>query len=343
MTETRRSRLSAEVDFDRDGKQTGFIRLFHSVHTSAYGFIPIPIVVVRNGEGPTALLSAGNHGDEYEGQVALSNLAKSLEPKAIRGRVILLPMANFPAAVAGRRTSPIDEMNLNRSFPGDPDGTITQQIAYYITTELIPHADIVLDLHAGGSSLMHMPAVLMKTNPDKAYEKRSFAALSALGHPLAMVSEGGQGTGQDQTLGSQAVKRGILAVSAELGGAGTLTQATLAFAERAATNLLVHTGILPESARIAADGPMRITFLGGADYFVYARDAGIWEPCAELGQTVQPGQLAARIHAPETPWAQPAEVHFARDGMVMVRRHPGRAVRGDCLFHLATDAPDLFG
>ena len=117
MTETRRSRLSTEVDFERDGKQTGFIRLFHSVHSSAYGFIPIPIVVIRNGEGPTALFISGTHGDEYEGQVAISNLVKSLEPAQIRGRVILLPMANFPAAVAGRRTSPIDEVNLNRVFP----------------------------------------------------------------------------------------------------------------------------------------------------------------------------------------------------------------------------------
>ena len=68
-------------------------------------------------------------------------------------------MANFPAALAGRRTSPIDEKNLNRNFPGDPDGTITQQIAHYITTELIPLADIVFDVHAGGSSLMYLPAV----------------------------------------------------------------------------------------------------------------------------------------------------------------------------------------
>ncbi len=75
MAETprKKSRLIPEVDFSRDGKQTGFVRLFHSTHDSAYGFLPIPIVVVRNGDGPTALLTAGNHGDEYEGQVALTN------------------------------------------------------------------------------------------------------------------------------------------------------------------------------------------------------------------------------------------------------------------------------
>src|SRR6185437_931068 len=71
-----RSRIVAEVDFEKNGRQQGFLRLFHSVHSSAYGFIPIPIVVLRNGDGPTALLVSGNHGDEYEGQIALCNLAK---------------------------------------------------------------------------------------------------------------------------------------------------------------------------------------------------------------------------------------------------------------------------
>src|SRR5271165_1445106 len=64
-----RSRIVPEVDFEQNGRQHGFLRLFHSVHSSAYGFIPIPVVVLRNGDGPTALLVSGTHGDEYEGQV----------------------------------------------------------------------------------------------------------------------------------------------------------------------------------------------------------------------------------------------------------------------------------
>ena len=110
-------------------------------------------------------------------------------------------------------------------------------------------------------------------------------------------------------------------------------------AERAVRNLLVHIGILPETARIAADEPMRVTYVGGADYFVYASENGVWEPCVELGDMVRAGQLAARIHTPETPWAPPAEVRFGRDGMVLVKRVPGRTLRGDCLFHLSTDTP----
>src|SRR5437870_5820916 len=100
------SRLTAEIDFDRDGKQHGFIRLPYSVHRSAYGWIPIPVACVKNGDGPRVLLMAGNHGDEYEGQVALGKLIRSLGAEEVRGRMIILPSANYPAAMAGLRTSP---------------------------------------------------------------------------------------------------------------------------------------------------------------------------------------------------------------------------------------------
>src|SRR6476469_1714434 len=108
-----KSRLSPEIDLDGDGKQTGFLRLPHSVHRSAYGWIPIPIAQIRNrgpnGGGPTILLMAGNHGDEYEGQVALGRLIRDLDPAEVRGRVIILPSANF------RRRWPAPA--LRRSMP----------------------------------------------------------------------------------------------------------------------------------------------------------------------------------------------------------------------------------
>ena len=91
-----RSPIYSEIDYQADGKQTGYLRLPHSVHRSAYGWIPIPIVQIKSGDGPTILLMAGNHGDEYEGQVAVARLAKDLQPEMLEGRVILLPMANFP-------------------------------------------------------------------------------------------------------------------------------------------------------------------------------------------------------------------------------------------------------
>jgi len=336
MSETRRTRILCDVDFDKDGLQQGYLRLFHSSHISAYGFLPIPIVVIRNGAGPTALFVSGNHGDEYEGQVALSNLVQSLRPEQIRGRVIILPTANYPAAVAGNRVSPIDNLNLNRIFPGDPDGSVTQQIAWFISEQLVPRADLVCDLHSGGSSLLYTPCALTGRVADEALYARQLAALRAFGAPLAYVQGRAQGQGGNQTLGGVAERLGIVSLGTELGGAGAVSPEGLRIAERGVRNLLVHLGILPEEARIAAP-ETRIFGLGGQDHFVYAEGVGLFEPLAELGEWVQAGQPAARLHTPETPWRAPVEHRFPRAGFVLCKRQPGRSQPGDCLFVLGGD------
>src|SRR4026207_875078 len=147
------SRLSADIDLMAEGKAPGFVRVPHSVHRSAYGWIPIPIARIKNGDGPNVLMQAGNHGDEWEGQIGLGNLIRALRPEDIKGRLVILPSANFPAAMAGPRTAPIGDRHLHRSFPGNPEGTITEQIAHFIEHVLLPTFDYSFDFHSGGSSL----------------------------------------------------------------------------------------------------------------------------------------------------------------------------------------------
>lgn len=337
MPEPRKSRLVPEVDYAKDGKQTGFIRLFHSIHDSAYGFLPIPIVVVKNGEGPTALFTSGNHGDEYEGQVALTNLIKWLTPEKIRGRVVMMPMANYPAALIGRRVSPIDDLNMNRIFPGDPDGTVTRQIAHYIDSELIPLADLVIDLHSGGSSLNYIPTALAKASADPALYQKQLAALRAFGAPYTYIQGGAQGQGGDQTLGSGADRRGRISLGTELGGAGAVNASGLAIAERGLRNLLVHLGILGKEHWVEPPVTTRFLDVRGPEMYVYAPENGVFEPLVELGDMVTAGTPAARIHMPETPWLPPVEIAFRAAGIVMCKRIPARTRRGDCLFHLASD------
>ena len=107
--------------------------------------------------GPTVILEGGNHGDEYEGPIVLGELIRTLDPGAVSGRLIFIPAINLPAVIAARRTSPIDDLNFNRAFPGDPLGSPTQQIVAYVNDVLFPMSDAFLDLHSGGSSLMHHP------------------------------------------------------------------------------------------------------------------------------------------------------------------------------------------
>ena len=105
------------IPLHEDGAHHGFLRLPYSRDDSAWGSVMIPITVIKNGAGPTALLTGANHGDEYEGPIALMELAVTLKPEDIEGRVIIVPAMNYPAFRAGTRTSPIDRGNMNGPIP----------------------------------------------------------------------------------------------------------------------------------------------------------------------------------------------------------------------------------
>ena len=328
------SRLSADIDLDAEGKATGFVRVPHSVHRSAYGWIPIPIVRIKNGNGPKVVMQAGNHGDEWEGQIGLGNLIRALEPKNIQGRLIILPSANFPAAMNGTRTSPIDEGNLNRSFPGDPEGTITQQIAHWIEHALLPGNDYSFDFHSGGSSLTYIPSALAPRHGDEARMAKIIGMLKAFGAPVSYLAAAPQGGGK--TFTSASFRQGVVSMGTELGGGGLVTPGSLKVAEDGMRRVLAHIGLLKDFP-VPAPSPTRLTEIGGDDYYVYASDGGLFEPLVDLGAEVKAGQPAARIHFHHTPWREPDLLPFKRDGLVLCKRVPARCERGDCLFHLATD------
>ena len=329
------SHIHCEIDFDRDGKQTGFLRLPHSVHRSAYGWIPIPIVMIKNGDGPTVLLMSGNHGDEYEGQVTICKLTQELEADDIQGRLIMLPMANYPAALAGMRTSPIDEGNLNRSFPGDANGNPTQIIADYIETVLLPMCDHMLDMHAGGSSLVYPTTALRPRAATAEEEERAAKLQEVFDAPYGIVMAAGAGA--DPRVSSAAAQRnGVLSLATEAGGGGTVSPKILAEVDRGVRRYLNYIGTLPGYTPDAPRG-IRLMEMTTDEHFVYARDEGLFEPYVEICTEVKKGQPAGAIHHPETPWVAPTITHFRRDGLAICKRIPGRVQRGDCLFHLVTD------
>ncbi|HYC65462.1 MAG TPA: succinylglutamate desuccinylase/aspartoacylase family protein, partial [Reyranellaceae bacterium] len=291
------SRLSADIDLDADGKATGFVRVPHSVHRSAYGWIPIPIVRIKNGKGPSVVMQAGTHGDEWEGQIGLGNPIRSLKPSQIQGKLIILPSANFPAAMAGTRTSPIDEGNLNRLFPGDPDGTITQQIAFWIEHHLLKGADYSFDFHSGGSSLTYVPSALAPAAPEPAKRKKVVELLKAFGAPVGYIAAVPQGGGR--TFTSASYRQGVISMGTELGGGGLVTPETVKIAEDGMRRVLAHIGLL--KAKVPPAPPTRLMEIGGDDYYVYATDGGLFEPLVDLGAEVKKGQPAARIHFHHTP------------------------------------------
>lgn len=331
------TRIWTRLDFDKDGKQVDWLYLPHSDTRSAYGNISIPISVIKNGSGPTALLMGGNHGDEFEGQIALCRLIRDLDPAMIHGRVIVMPAVNLPAALASSRISPVDQKNLNRSFPGDPNGTPTQAIAHYLHSVLYPMADFIHDFHAGGSSLRYMHYASMRRSRDEALDKRAFEALQIFNPPIGIV----WGFSPDAGLSHvAAINLGKLALGGEFGGGGSVSRDGIGLIQRGIKRELGWLGILDRSEvgnNRSEDKPTVLMEIRDMDYYSLAVDAGIFEPAVELGDWVSSGTISGWIHFVDNP-RRPAEpCHFRSGGNVICIRHLGRVERGDCVSHVATE------
>lgn len=327
--------ITSEVDFEASGKHAGFLRVPHSVHRSAYGWLPVPVVSIRNGDGPTLILTGGVHGDEYEGQIAIANLARDLAPKDIRGRVILLPMLNAPAAEAGLRTSPIDDGNLNRLLPGNARGGPTEMIAHYVEKVLMPLADYAVDLHSGGSSLFYPPTLLRGKGHSAEEHDVLLKLQAAFDLPFAWVftSDGGRQSTARTVMGA-ANRNGVINVMAELGGAGVLTPDILARTERGLHRILHALGMLPGYVPDRPQGTRELNVHGS----VYAYDAGLFEPLKAIAEEVAEGEVAGLIHHPGTPLAPPTKITSPYAGIVLCQRAMAQVVRGDAVYQIAADA-----
>ncbi len=324
------SPIAPTVDFNRDGVQHGFLRLPYSRDDSAWGSVMIPVCVVRNGEGPTALLTGANHGDEYEGPIALFNLAREVDPATVSGRIIIVPAMNYPAFRAGTRTSPIDKGNLNRSFPGRPDGTVTQKIADYFTRALLPMADIVLDFHSGGRTLDFVPFAAAHVLPDKTQEAAGFAAVEAFAAPWSMKMLEIDAVGMYDTT---AEEMGKVFVTTELGGGGSASARTARIAARGVSNLLKHAGIL---AGEPEPSPTRWLDMPSGDCFTFAEDDGMVEFLVDLADDVRRGEVVARIHPVGRTGLAPVEIRAGLDGILAARHFPGLVKAGDCVAVVGT-------
>ncbi|MBU1312701.1 MAG: N(2)-acetyl-L-2,4-diaminobutanoate deacetylase DoeB [Alphaproteobacteria bacterium] len=329
-TAPRPSAITPTVDFDAKGVQHGHLRLPYSRDDSAWGSVMIPICVVANGDGPTALLTGANHGDEYEGPAALFELAQTLDPTQVKGRIIIVPALNYPAFRAGTRTSPIDRGNLNRSFPGRPDGTVTEKIADYVARQLIPFADIVLDFHSGGKTLDFLPYAAAHELPDKLQEARCFQAVAAFSAPYSMKMLEIDAVGM---LDTTAEEMGKVFVTTELGGAGTASARSIDIARRGTGNLLRHAGILKGAPDVR---PTRWLDMPSRDCFTFAEDDGLIAFACNLGDPVNKGDVIARVYPVGKTGIAPICYAAAIDGVLAARHVPGLIKAGDCLSVIAT-------
>ena len=289
----------------------------------------IPISVIRNGTGPTALLTGANHGDEYEGPVALQILALHLTMSDIFGRVIIVPAFNYPAFRAGSRNSPIDDGNMNRVFPGNPSGTVTEKIADYFMRTLVPMSDVVVDIHSGGKSLEFLPFAAAHVLADKDQQAACVAAMRAFNAPYSMLLLEIDNTGMYDTAVED---QGKVFVSSELGGGGTTTAKTVSIAKKGIRNVLIHSGIL--KAEPDVDASVNLDTPDG-DYFVFSNHDGLVEPTVDLGSFVDEGDVLARVWPLDRTGINPIEYQARRQGMLAGRHFPGLVKAGDFMAVIA--------
>ena len=323
------SPVTASVDFDADGVHHGHLKLPHSDDRSAWGAIMTPLTVIKNGHGPSALLTGGNHGDEYEGPTALLDLADRIDPDRVRGRIIIVPMMNYPAFCAGTRTSPIDRGNMNRVFPGRADGTATEKMADYFQRTLLPITEYVLDIHSGGKTLNFLPFAAAHVLEDAAQQGRCEAAMDAFAAPYRVLLRELDATGMYD---SAAEAQGKVFVSTELGGGGSTSPYTNEIARTGVGNFLSHAGILDQA--LSPRPGVRLE-MPGDDCFVIAQRAGLLELLGSLGDCVEAGQEIARIYDIERTGERPVYCHCTRSGILLGRHHPGLVRPGDMIAAIA--------
>jgi predicted deacylase len=332
IPQPRASSAFTTVDLDKPGKQVGFLMIPHSPDDDAWGVTRVPLAVIANGEGPTVILEGGNHGDEYEGPIVICELIRELDPAQIQGRLIMMPANNVHAVMAGKRTSSVDHLNFNRTFPGEPRGTITQQISAFVSDHIFSRGDAFLDLHSGGSSLDILPSAIIEPTDDPVLRRKNIDAALAFDAPMTVVIGN---LGEPRTATATACRAGLVTVGTEMAGGGTVTPEAVEICRRGVNNVLAHLGVLPPERATPKSGDGQLLELPGADAFVFATMDGIFEPFHAKGRKVRRGEPAGRIHCTWDPTRTPDTVHYNADGILYSRRQPGRVKPGNCCLVVA--------
>jgi predicted deacylase len=312
-----------DIDLSEPGRRIGAVRLVHSDDRHAFGHVPIPIAVLAGAPGPTVLLVAGNHGDEYEGQAILLGLLHGLDPASLTGRIILLPALNRPAVAAASRVSPLDGVNMNRAFlAGAPPGP-TRGLAGFVEG-LLPSCALVADLHSGGATAIYADAALATQAQDRALFAANLAAARATRLPVIQLL-GGTSTGH--SLNSAAASAGVPMVAMELGGGGRVDRRSLARGREAVMGLLAHAGVLAAAPHPPAR--QRLVSVTGPRGAVVVPADGVLEPLVSPGDDVAAGQEVAILHHWREPARPPATLRAGADGVVLAVAARGLLAPGD--------------
>lgn len=273
----------------------------------------IPVTTIHGTHpGPTLALVAGNHGYEYPPILALQRLPARVDDRRLNGTLILAHVANMPSFL-GRTVyfSPVDGKNLNRCYPGKPDGTVSERIAHAITTQVIEPADYLLDLHCGDGNEWLRPYVYQAVTGSPAMDDAIARLVLAFGIDHIVVDRNRPADpARSVYCSTTAVTRGKPAMTIESGALGRTDEESV---ERIVSGIF---GVLRE-LKMVADGPAPVdspVYLDPVEV-LSSPATGILYPHVEPDQQVSQGALLA--HITDFFGAAAAEVRAPFDGVIL--------------------------
>ncbi len=317
------------TNLERGTKSASWLNISQRVEG---GWWQLPLLTVTGSEsGPTLVVSAGVHGDEYEGVEAIPRIAEQVNPHQLRGTLLMVPVCNMAAYATATRNSPIDGLNLARVFPGSETGTLTEQIAYWLTHKFLSAADFFIDLHSAGI-VGDIPTLAGYVHSDDEVGRRSLAASRVFGAPVLWGHPPPIPPGRSITA---ALDLGVPCLYTEAAGAGRARPEDVDCFTQGVLNVMHHLDMLAGDPAPAHPAE-HLLGDGNMDEVMSAPMAGYFRPHVELLQEVQSGQLVGTIHDPLGTLL--AQLHAETDGIVIMRRGVHRVLAGDGLIHLTNRA-----
>jgi N-alpha-acetyl-L-2,4-diaminobutyrate deacetylase len=253
--------------------------------------------------------------------------------------VIIIPMLNPPALRAAQRRSPIDGLDMNRCYPGDASGSVTQVITNFISSVVLPEAEVVVDLHTGGTGAVYMPSALMHPLAEGTLMADTLKAVRAFRAPAGVVIDESDKPDMFDTF---AESLGKIFIFAELGGGGVARE-TIAVAEAGIYNTLIHFGIragTPVVPEWRGRRESRLFEVPDLQHIASATANGLYEPLVELGEEVVTAQALGLIYPIDDPWGDPVAVTAPKAGVLLMRRASGRIDEGQRAAVIGRAHPD---
>jgi predicted deacylase len=278
------------------------------------------------GDGPHVAILGGVHGDEPEGITAASAIWRTVDLE--RGSMTILPVSNLPAVDAGTRSSPIDNGNLARTFPGNPDGTVTERIAHVLSEDVIRHADFLVDLHSAGQHYA-MPMLAGCYAAPDALGARCEAAAQAFGAPVYWahpdISPG-------RSL-SVALDANIPNLYVECGGGGRVRRSDFRAYVDGVRRILAHLGCLP-SLPPPPPPTLRLRSTGDLDTWLTIEVTGLLLEGVGVLDNVKKDQTLGTV-VDQFDGSALQELKAPFDGVVIMARRTARVRPGDGAYMIA--------